>query len=80
MRSRLEWIVRRWVAPRTVLYRPQFIDGFNYYKEGPWGGPPVWMASYSMGPLRARVCGIPIPVEWAFENMVVCGVVKPPSA
>lgn len=60
---RIEWVFRRWVAPRTVMYRPEYFNGA-----------PNGISSYELGHLRAKVrwWNVRLPMKWAYENLIVC--------
>lgn len=54
-----------------VIYRPQYVSGIE------WDGS-NWIPSYGLGPLRARLFGIRVPILWAWDAMIFAGKIVPP--
>lgn len=58
-----------WIARRIVIYRPEYIQTIAWSNG--------WLPTYTLGPLRAKVFGIRIPILWAWDWMCFAGVIKP---
>lgn len=58
------------LAKHIGLYRPKFVERFERCSNG------YWVPCYGLEPLRAKLFGIRVPVEWAFDLMLRAGLVK----
>jgi len=61
--------MRQFFSNYVALYHPEYVTGFQRCNDG------YWMACYGMGPLRASLFGVRVPVIWAFELLIKTGKV-----
>lgn len=66
----------RFIGEHICLYRPKYVIGIQQVDLTFMGLGRQWMPQYELGPCRARVFGVRIPILWAFDCMIFAGKLK----
>ena len=52
------------------LYRPTYLQSLERQADG------CFVPNYTLGPLRARIFGVRVPVLWACDRLIAAGLLK----